>query len=165
MKVDIMNSFAPAVNEVYLEYASRLLQHHRLLAEGRESSDEAILVEDEMTELWEQLDPVQRKSLSGLGSDLNWVRRGGQPAPYAPKPDDVSPEDRKALEEAGRVGDWHRLLHQLRACATSIPWSESARLRAEAWSKLGQAHIAGVFQEFLSRAPDLSSSSGPKPQG
>jgi hypothetical protein len=56
------------MNAAYLEYADRLLHHHRLLAEGKETGDETVAVEDEMTDLWERLDLVQRKSLSGLGS-------------------------------------------------------------------------------------------------
>jgi hypothetical protein len=143
-----MDTFTPTMNETYLEYAKRLLQHHRLLAGGKETADETITVEDEMTELWDRLDPIQRKSLSGLSSDLNWVRRGGAPAPLGPKPEDVSPADRHALDEARNASDWHRLLHQLRVCAPSIAVVDLARLRAETWSRLGQAGIAGAFQEF-----------------
>jgi hypothetical protein len=144
-----MDTFAPTVNDRYKEYADLLLEHHRRLAEGEETADEMIRVEDEMTELWEQLDPIQRKSLSGLGSDLNWVRRGGTPAPLAPRPEDVSPEALKSLDETRNASNWHTLLHQLRLCGSAIPASDLARLRAETWSKLGEPQIAGVFLEFL----------------
>jgi hypothetical protein len=144
-----MDAYAPVVNEVYREYADRLLRHHHLLAEGEESSDEAIRVEDEMTELWDRLDPVQRKSLSGLGSDLNWVRRGGRLAPLAPRPEDISPGDWEALHAASAASNWHTFLHQLRLCGALIPVNELARLRAETWSTLGEPRIARVFQESL----------------
>jgi hypothetical protein len=151
----------PRIDDTDRRYASLLLRYHRLLG-GQETSDEAIQVEDEMTALWQQLDPVQRKSLSGLASDLSWVRPVGR---LAPKPEDVSLEDCDTLDEARRIGDWHELLHQIRVCASSIPWSDSARLRAEAWSSLGQADLAGVFWEFSRLSSDVSSSSEPKPRG
>ena len=157
-----MDTFTPTMNEVYLEYADRLLQHHRLLGEGKEAADETLAVEDEMTELWDRLDPIQRKSLSGLGSDLNWVRRGGVSAPRGAKPEDVSSADRQALQEARNASDWHGVLHQLRVCAPLIPLKDLARLRAETWSKLGLPQIACVFDEFLrANVPSTSSSSGP----
>jgi hypothetical protein len=160
-----MDTFAPTVNEVYRKYADLLLRHHRRLAEGEESADETIRVEDAMTELWDRLDPIQRKSLSGLGSDLNWVRQGAGPAPLAPKPAEVSPEARKVLEQARNASNWHTLLHQLRLCGSAIPADDLARLRAEAWSKLGEPQIAGFFQEFLRHSPEESSSSRPRPRG
>ncbi len=160
-----MDTFAPTVNEVYREYADLLLRHHRRLAEGEPTADETIEVEDEMTELWEQLDPIQRKSLSGLGSDLNWVRRGGLAAPLAPKPEDVTTEAWKALDEASNASNWHTLLHQLRLCGPAIPANDLARLRAEIWSKLGEPQIARVFRELLPHSLEESSSSGPRPRG
>ena len=146
----MMDAYAPAMNEAYLEYTSRLLQHHRLLAKGAETADETAAVEDEMTELWEQLDSVQRKSLSGLGSDLNWVRRGGSPAPLDLKPRDFSSDDQRTLVEAKNASDWHTLLHQLRVCAPCVPPSLLAYLRAEAWAKIGLPQIAFVFSDFAS---------------
>ncbi len=160
-----MDAFTPTLNEAYLDYADRLLQHHRLLGEGKETADELRAVEDEMTDLWDRLDPIQRKSLSGLGSDLNWVRRGGTLAPRGPKPEDVSPADRQALQEARNTSEWHRFLHQLRVCAPALPVLDLARLRAETWSQLGQPRIARVFDEFCRHnVPSTSSSldsSGP----
>jgi hypothetical protein len=159
-----MDAFTPTMNEAYREYADRLLQHHRFLGEGKDRADETLAVEEEMTELWDRLDPIQRKSLSGLGSDLTWVRRGGAPAPRGPKLEDVSPADRQALQEARNASDWHGVLHQLRVCAPSIPLVDLARLRAETWSELGLPQIASVFDEFL-RVNAHSTSSSPRPSG
>lgn len=66
----MMDAFAPTINEAYLEYASRLLQHHRLLSEGKDIADETAAVEDEMTELWELLDSVHAKACLGLAPIL-----------------------------------------------------------------------------------------------
>jgi hypothetical protein len=152
------------MNEAYLEYADRLLQHHRLLSDGKETADETLAVEDAMTELWDRLDSIQRRSLSGLGSDLNWVRRGGAPAPSGPKFEDGSPTDWQALHGASNALDWHGFLHQLRVCAPAIPVRDLARLRAETWSKLGLPQVAGVFEEFL-RVNTSSTSTSSKPSG
>jgi hypothetical protein len=154
-----MNAFTPTMNEVYLEYAERLLRHHQLLSEGLESAEETTQVEDEMTELWDRLDTIQRRSLSGLGSDLNWIRRGGTPAPLGPRAGVLSPEDRRAIDEARDNSDWHRLLHQLRVCVPSIAAIDLADLRAAIWSKLGQPQIARIFHEFS--LINLASASGP----
>jgi hypothetical protein len=148
-----MDTFTPRMDEVYLEYAKRLLRHHELLTEGKESANETSQVEDEMTELWDQLDAIQRKSLSGLGSDFHWVRRDGRPAHWAPGARELSPEDRTALDEARARADWHRLLHQLRVCAPSLPTIDLAEQRAEIWSTLGQPLIARVFDEFSRLVP------------
>jgi hypothetical protein len=147
----IMNTCAPAMNQAYLEYASRLLQHHRLLAEGSANADETVAVEDEMTGLWEELDSVQRKSLSGLGSDLNWIRHGGSLPPLGSKPDNVSSEGQRSLVEARNASEWHEVLHQLRVCAPYVPPSALASLRAEAWAKIGLLQIARAFSDFASR--------------
>jgi hypothetical protein len=158
-RIDTMKTFAPKIDFAYLEYANRLLQQHRLLADGNESSDETIAVEDEMTKLWEHLDSIQHKSLAGLSSDLNWVRRGGVPAPLGPRADDVSQESLLALDEATRASDWHRLLHLLRVCAPTFRTFDLARFRAETWSKLGQPLIASVFNEFCRLALPATSHS------
>jgi hypothetical protein len=147
-----MGKFTPAMDETYLRYADLLFQHQQLLATGREEADETTAVEDELMTVWEELDAVQRQSLSGLGSDLNWVRRGGVAAPRAGSRGDVSPEELQRLRMIEGSGDWHRLLHQLRVCAPALPISRLASLRAAAWSALGQPRIAAVFSDFARRA-------------
>ena len=102
-----------------------------------------------MTELWDRLDAIQQKSLSGLGSDLNSVRRGGISAPLGPRLGDVSTEDRRVLDEAR---DSFRLASV--AAPSSRLWPslstiDLAQLRAEIWSILGPPQIAGVFHKFI----------------
>jgi tetratricopeptide (TPR) repeat protein len=146
-----MDTFTPTMNAVYLEYARKLLQHHRLLAEGREAADETIVIEDEMTELWDQLDAIQRKSLSGLSSDLNWVRRDGKLAPLFPKEVEISVDNRVELLKAYAGSDWHKALHQSRIMAALNPLFELASARGAVWEMIGQPSIAWIFFDFASR--------------
>jgi hypothetical protein len=122
-------------------------------------------VEDEMTELWDRLDLAQRKSLSELRSDLNWVRRGGRLALHAPRLEDIAPGDWEALQAASAASNWHTFLHQLRLCGALIPVHDLARLRAETWSTLGEPRIARVFQEFPRLSSETSKSTGSGPRG
>ena len=66
-----MPEFTPAIDAVFREYADLELRRHHLLLGGKEDSPEIAAAEDRMDELWTKLDDVQRRSLSGMASDLN----------------------------------------------------------------------------------------------
>lgn len=143
-----MGSFTPTFDEEYRRYADLLLTHHRLLSEGEDEADETVAVEYEMTELWGRLDAVQRRSLSGLGSDLNWVRRRSSPPPRGRKPEDVTTQDSQSLDKVTKDSDWHGVLHHLRICGPLIPPFELAHRRAFAWVAVEMPPVAGVFYDF-----------------
>jgi hypothetical protein len=147
-----MSPHAPTVDDSYRRYADLLLQHHRLRLEGKDADAEVEAVEEEMTRLWDRLDAVQRSSLSGLGSDLTWVRRGLQPAPRSRPPEEVTPEDFRALAQARDGADWHRLLHHLRVCVPGMAPNELASLRAVAWDHIGLPQLASVFEDVAAKA-------------
>ncbi|HBI42312.1 MAG TPA: hypothetical protein DDY78_05560 [Planctomycetales bacterium] len=146
-----MGLFTPTVDQAYLKYADLLLQHHRLLSENKDEADETMAVENEMTELWERLDAKQKRSLSGLGSDLNWIRREASPHPRGRTPEDATPLDYRALEQTKKNADWHGVLHYLRVCASKTPPLHLARLRAEAWQVVDLPAISRVFSDFAAR--------------
>jgi hypothetical protein len=135
------------IDDVYKQYAELLLRHHYLLSEDKDEAPETEAIEEEMTTLWDQLNPVQRKSLSGLGSDLSWIRRKYQPAPKGRRPEDVTEQDFESLLQARATGDWHEVLHYLRLCAPKTPPSQTAYARAMAWSELGLPKLARVFYD------------------
>src|SRR5437879_1996397 len=108
-----MSADQPTLDEPYRRYTQLLLRHHHLLSEGKEAAAETEVVEEEMTRLWERLAEAQRRSLSGLGSDLNWIRRGCRPPPKGRRPEEVAPQDCEALVQARAENDWHGVLHQL----------------------------------------------------
>ncbi|HJT33442.1 MAG TPA: hypothetical protein VJ783_15470 [Pirellulales bacterium] len=101
-----------------------------------------------MTHLWDELDSAQKQSLSGLGSDLNWIRRRGQPAPRAKLADQVTDAEIERVVRACDIGDWNGLLHDLRICGARLPAAEIARLRATAWQELGFAKLSKLFASF-----------------
>jgi hypothetical protein len=141
-----MNPKAPTIDKTFRRYADLLLEHHRLLSGGKDDAADTEAVEEEMSRLWEQLDAAQRSSLSGLGSDLNWLRRHAAPAPKARTAADIT--DSQALASALKSSDWHTALHFLRACAPQVPVLEQATIRSTAWSQLGFADVARTFAEF-----------------
>jgi hypothetical protein len=87
-----MGPHTPTIDDTYRRYADLLLRHSRLLAERGDEDAETEAVEEEMTRLWDHLDAVQRQSLAGLGSDLNWARNGCQLAPRSRRSEDVTPQ-------------------------------------------------------------------------
>src|SRR6516165_2807959 len=143
-----MPPFDPNIDAAFREYAELELRCHHLLLEGKGDTPEILEAEDRMTELWERLDEVQRQSLSGMGSDLNWVRRKGEPPPNGrKKPEEVTPAERQALEEATDSKDWHGILHFLRLCAPGLPLVTLAQLRGGAYDAIRFPGYARVFHE------------------
>lgn len=145
-----MGPHTPTIDDAYRRYVDLLLRHSRLLAERGDEDAETEAVEEEMTRLWDHLNDVQRRSLSGLSSDLNWLRRGCQPAPRSRPPEDVTPQDFRAIVEAKDRDDWHGVLHYLRVCSPKIPPFQLACQRALAWRAIGFPQLAGLFFDLAS---------------
>jgi len=152
-----MGPYTPTIDEAYRQYADLLLQHHRLSSEGKEEDLDTETVEDEMSRLWARLNPIQKQSLSGLGSDLNWVRRRCQLAPRGRRPEDVTPQEFQTLIESKDEADWHGLLHHLRVCAPKVRPFPLAYLRASAWSAIQVPKVVSVFYDL---AAELEPSNG-----
>ena len=152
-----MGPYNPTVDDLYRRYVDLLLRHHHLLSECRDEDSEFESVEEEMTQLWNRLDETQRRSLSGLGSDLNWVRRGRQLAPRCRRPEEVTHHEFQALVKARDSSDWHGLLHHLRLCAPKATLFQLAYLRASAWASFEIPQVASVFYDV---AAELEPSNG-----
>src|SRR5260370_20240212 len=113
-----MRTFDSVIDAASREYAELQLRRHNLLQEGKENTPEASAIEDRMDVLWGKLDEDQRRNLNGMASDLNWVRRNGDPPPKGPKsPEEVAATEREKLVAAMESKEWHGLLPQLRVCA------------------------------------------------
>lgn len=140
----------PSVDDRYCRYAELLLAQHKLLSQNAAEGDSEV-IEDEMTQIWDALDSAQRQSLSGLSSDLGWLRRCGKPAPKTRPGQDVTEADLRELEQARERADWHRTLHQLRLCTAKLPPFELAFSRAAAWQALGLSEISGLFSRFAAK--------------
>jgi hypothetical protein len=141
-----MSPFDPTIDDVFREYADLELRCHHLLLAGEENTPKTVAAEDRMEELWDKLDEVQRRSLSGMGSDLNWVRRNGEPAPKGRKTaEEVTPTEQQELAAAMERKDWHTILHFLRLCAPVLSAADLATLRGRAYDALGFPDYASVF--------------------
>ena len=146
-----MSPFDPTTDAVFREYADLELRCHHLLLEMKENAPELAAAEDRMDVLWEQLDEVQRRSLKGMGSDLNWVRRKGESPPNGRKdPTDVPPLEQQELMAAIGSKEWHKVLHDLRLCAPLFPVITLAHLRGSAYDAIGFPTYASVFYEQAS---------------
>jgi hypothetical protein len=152
----------PNFNEPYLAYADALLKHFRLLSDGKDESAEIEQVEEEMSRLWERLDHLQRRSLSGIGSDLNWVRRGGQLPPLGRRSAEVSQLDESELHAVQAAGEWHSVLGHLRERAAITPKATLAAVRAQCYRRLGLDAIAEVFDDFAAEAQTNNTGQWPK---
>jgi len=143
-----MSSFDPTVDAAFREYADLQLLHHYLLLEGKDNAPETEAAEHQMEGLWDKLDAVQRQSLNGIGSDLNWVRRKGEPPPKGRKaPEEVTPTEQQELVAVIGLKEWHKILHYLRLCAPILPPVSLAHLRGHAYDALGFPTYASVFYE------------------
>jgi hypothetical protein len=142
----------PTVDAGYRNYAELLLRRHQFLSEGQEEGPEMEEIEEDLSRMWETLSEAQQRSLNGMGSDLNWVRRGGAPPPRGRPADAVSEEDRRRLSDAESRGDWHVVLHSLRVCASVLAVEDLARRRAAAYAGLGFQSYAEAFRGLVGDA-------------
>lgn len=141
-----MTPEAPVVDANYREYADLLLQRHQLLEVGNEA--EAEIIEDRLSELWEALDDARRQSLNGMASDLNWISRGGTPAPKALNKHDVTAAMKLELDNAFGRGDCHAILHHLRVVTAALRVEDIARSRFDCYQQIGLASLAHEFDNF-----------------
>ncbi|HYH68329.1 MAG TPA: hypothetical protein VD866_26790 [Urbifossiella sp.] len=143
-----MPDFTPDMSADYLTYIEGQVRRHFLLADGKAQGDEVGEIEDHLSDLWEGLDEVQRQSVKGVGSDLNWIRRRGAPAPKSRTADDVTQEEMQRLQDAQDAEDWHKSLHFLRVCGPNVPRDLLAYVRATCYFKLNLSQIALLLADL-----------------
>jgi hypothetical protein len=142
---------SPAIDVLFRNYADLLLRRHYLLLAGKEDDPETDDVENLLAIAWDKLNELQRHSLNGMASDLNWVRRRGTPPPQGRRPDEVLEGDRQLLAEAEQAKDWLAALHYLRVCAPVLDTEDLARRRAAAYTGLGLPTFAELCRHLASR--------------
>jgi hypothetical protein len=147
MKADPKHA-SVTIDAAFRTYAELLLRRHRCLLERREEDPETGEIEQALSAGWETLDEAQRDSLSGMGSDLNWVRRRGAPPPRGHAADAVTEEHRRRLAVAESQSDWHAVLHLLRVCAPVLAVEDLARRRSAAYVGIGLSSYAEVFRDL-----------------
>lgn len=138
----------PKVNSTYRKFAELQFAHHNLLADGKDESPEAEDLEDRLSALWNDLDDAQRKSLNGMGSDLNWLRSRGIAPAKGRKAGEVTAEELAELDYAQRTMDWLSILHHLRVCAPALPPDVLAYSRATCYFKLNFPNLSVLFADL-----------------
>jgi len=106
-------------------YADDLLRHHSLLITELESGAALEAIENEMSQLWGELEPDERIEIRKMSSDLNWIRRGFLQAPKGRRSDDVRIEeleelDRLSAEAQDDKSEIRKLLATLRLCLPAL---------------------------------------------
>ena len=140
-----MAELDPTIDATFREYADLQLRRHYLLFQGKEDSPGIAEAEERMEQLWTKLDDVQRRSLSGMASDLNWIRKGEPPPKGRKTREEVTATEQQELLMAIKSKEWHRILHYLRLCAPSFQAASLARERATAYDAIGFPDYARVF--------------------
>lgn len=143
-----MPDFAPKIDAAYREYAEKHVRRHFLLIDGKADGDEAVEIEERLAVLWDALDDTQRRSLNGMASDLNWLRRRGTPPPKGRTASEVTEVDLHDLQAAQDAQDWRAILHYLRVCAPTIPHDILADRRATCYRSIGFPEIAAAFADL-----------------
>lgn len=149
-----MTELDPTMSDDFRHYAELILDHHFLLQRRKEDLATAD-VEDQMDAIWPRLGAVQQQSLNGMASDLNWIRRKGEPPPKGRKtPIEVGDQEQAALDAAMGARQWHSVLHYLRLCAPLFAGSSLAQERKNAYDAIGLPRYA---QEFGAMVATLNS--------
>lgn len=132
-----------------------LVYHWKRLNDAMDSpgfSQEAEHLANELEFLWEKLPAAHKASLAGLGSDLNWVRRG---RPIKAPTTSYSLEKHVQLKQAAVESSWHEVLSLARdlsfAEAPKEVLVEIFELRSKAWLALGYPNLAHIFYGYSCR--------------
>ena len=139
------------LSDSFKVYAKALIALDRLMRSGREDSDAADALRDQMDRPWSTLSVGERTLARVLSTDLYDL---DEPAPdHLPQPQ--SDQDREALRELINLAqnkNWEHFLEKIRSVQQFIPPAFAAYLRGRAWYELGDADIAWLF---LDRACQL----------
>lgn len=155
-----MENYLPTIESDRInDYAWLTVERHKLLLASPEEleesggTEELWRVEDKMAKGWQLLSEAERQSVSGLASDLAWVRRKGDLAPNSHSSADVSLEDVKLLIQSLIDGQVYQSLHYVRVC---LPFTGNhlaamwrSRLYRQAFSGVANSIFDG-FAEMIS---------------
>jgi hypothetical protein len=140
--------FLPVVeSEKMNEYARLAVKRHILLCEVperlpiKEDTEPLWDIEDKMSNSWQHLNEAERQAVSGLTSDLSWIRRNGELAPKQVLEPIIELEN--GLEE-----DPYRTLHFMRICLPLLGKKRVATGRAAIYQKVFGGVASQVFKDF-----------------
>ncbi len=125
-------------------WLTRILDTHRTRGWETEPTDIQDREDDELNDLWTEIDDRQKQRLWGLSSDLNSLRDRETCVES-----DWPPMTRKELAEAQRAAfqtkDWDMLLEYLRRPPRFQSRDTVDYLRGRAWQEMGHPEVAVLF--------------------
>ena len=134
----------------YSMWLKRILDAHSAQSWNTEPMDIQEREDDELNDLWTEIDDRQRQRLWGLSSDLNSLRNRETFVDS-----DWPPMTRAELAEAQRAAfegkDWDKLLEFLRRPPRFHSRDTVDYLRGRAWQEMGHPEVAVLFFDNASR--------------
>lgn len=133
---------SPSVS--YSMWLKRILDAHSAQSWNTEPTDFQEREDDELNDLWTEIDDRQRQRLWGLSSDLNSLR---DRETFVDS--DWPPMTRAELAEVQRIAfqgkDWDKLLESLRRPPRFHSRDTVDYLRGRAWQEMGHPEVAVLF--------------------
>jgi len=138
-----------ADNPIYREYEALLINLDRLMAEGRDETEEGESLRDRLESLHWKLTKVEQDRLRGLSADLFMLQNDEIAEPLEPgwTSADLEDQTREAWEQQGM----ERLLTLLRKRPTFLSEEAIASLRSYAYEKLGHLQPALLFKRHAAQ--------------
>lgn len=134
----------------YSMWLKRILDTHLSRAWGAEPTENREREDEELNEVWTEIDDCQKQRLWGLSSDLNtlrdrekWVESDWPPM--------TKEELGQAQTEAFQRKQWDKFLEYLRRPPRFLPQNMVDYLRGRAWREMGHPEVALLFFDNAAR--------------
>lgn len=149
-----MENYLPVIESERMNgYARLAVERHNLLRTMPEDVEEdggtetQWRIEDKMAGEWQRLDDGQRQAVSGLASDLAWVRRKGELAPKSHPASAVEAKHIFILSEALKSGRRYEVLYYVRVCLPIIGNHLAGVMRASLYREAFGGAATQVFSD------------------
>lgn len=143
----------------YSMWLKRILDIHRAQAWDVEQTDIQEREDDELNDLWTEIDDCQKQRLWGLSSDLNSLR-DREVCVESDWPPMTQKDLVHAQSEAFQRKDWDKLLEHLRRPPREHPRGTVDYLRGRAWQEMGHPEVAVLFFDNATRLEPENSTYG-----
>lgn len=134
------------LGNAYQQSVQGLLRLHALEMEGKEESEEANVLRDQLEEPWHHLTAEEQKRLHGLSEDLHSLS-----ATQDTVPKEINPQVQKGLAKAREevdAGNWDKALELLRRWKDHLKPSQLSFQRGCIWQQAGDSATAVLFFEY-----------------
>jgi tetratricopeptide (TPR) repeat protein len=143
----------------YFMWLKRILDTHRAKAWDVEQTDIQEREDEELNDLWAEIDDCQKQRLWGLSSDLNSLR-DREAWVESDWPSMTEKDLVQAQSDAFQRKDWDKLLEHLRRPPRFHPRSMVDYLRGKAWQEMGHPEVAVLFFDNATRLEPENSTYG-----